>query len=199
MPYRVKFMNPNFREQDAPVAVPTTLFDSEAAALLSAKRAADALLLALLKPGMTAADLWSAYHTCGLGFCAVDGDGFLVFSAEEYANARCGEIAPPPLPPKFRKRVSLLASSEPSTPVPPSPAQIKEFERGQRVESSRDTLTLVIWGVGAALIVAAWHLAARAPDPFADILVLALYVVAFFYVIALGPIRTWLSHFLGDR
>lgn len=78
-------------------------------------------------------------------------------------------------------------------------ADYKEAVRSERAESARWILASAIWGIGAYAIFEAWQWAEAQSSGWAELLAFVINVVALFYILAIWPIRTWVSWFLGDR
>lgn len=78
-------------------------------------------------------------------------------------------------------------------------AAYQEAVRSEGAESARWILASIVWGIGAYAIFEAWEWAEAQSSRWTELLVLVIYVVAFFYVLAIWPILTWVSRFLGDR
>ena len=62
------------------------------------------------------------------------------------------------------------------------------------------TVALAIWLAGVAVLHVAWYSRLFVSDALETVWGLALYVVAFFYFLALWPIRDWVaSHVFQDN
>ena len=74
-----------------------------------------------------------------------------------------------------------------------------EEARKRRAESTRWMLTFVIWAAGCVVLWGAWEWQKSVRGALGEIIAFALYIVMFFYFLALGPIRNWVCRFLGER
>lgn len=74
-----------------------------------------------------------------------------------------------------------------------------ERERWKRTHNSRWVITFVIWGAGAFGIWLLWEAQKRIPGTVGEIAAIAIQAGAFFYALALGPIRDWVGRWLGDH
>ena len=71
--------------------------------------------------------------------------------------------------------------------------------REKRGENSRWMLTFGIWGVGAFVIIAVYNFFEERDSGLGNAAQFILYVIGCFYILALMPIRIWVSKALGDK
>jgi hypothetical protein len=89
--YRV-LIDDNFHYMDEDERYEHGQFDSLEAAIAACKHIVDAFLEESYTPGMTAASLYDSYTAFGQDPFIVGGEGGVLFSAWDYAKARCTEI-----------------------------------------------------------------------------------------------------------
>ena len=75
------------------------------------------------------------------------------------------------------------------------------YENARRTEvrqNIRLVITIAVWGVGASVVFLAWEWQKTIPGGLGEFLAFIIYIVAFFYVFALVPIRIWIDHIFGE-
>ena len=74
-----------------------------------------------------------------------------------------------------------------------------KVETSKRADSARWFLTFIVWLVGAGIIGLIWYGFRDLGGIVGGIGEFVSYIVAFFYFLALMPIRIWIGQWLGDK
>ncbi len=79
------------------------------------------------------------------------------------------------------------------------PESQDDRSREQRRDERRWIIAIVIWGFGCFILLLLWDTQKSIPSPLGDWIAFAIYVVGFFYFLAIWPIRSWVDRLLGNE
>lgn len=72
-------------------------------------------------------------------------------------------------------------------------------KKKKRIENTEWTIAFIIWGAGAFILWLVWEWQKSVPSPYGDFIAFVTYVACFFYFLAIGPIKDWVSRTLGQQ